>query len=693
MSARAAVATFGEFARNGLGVPLLVMVVLAMMVLPLPAFLLDVFFTFNISLSLMILLAVIYVRRALEFATFPTVLLGATLLRLGLNVASTRIVLINGHTGAQAAGHVIAAFGHFVVGGNYAVGMVVFTVLVIINFVVITKGAGRISEVSARFTLDAMPGRQMAIDADLNAGIITQADAIIRRQEVREEGDFYGAMDGASKFVRGDAIAGILIVFINLFGGTIIGAAQHGMSLADAGRTYALLTIGDGLVAQIPALLLSVAVAILVTRVSRPHDMSQQIMSQVLGQPRALGVTSGILALLGVIPGMPNFVFLAMAGVCAVGTYFLSKRPSPKPQVAAVPAASQATSTEQKELSWDDVEAVDLIGLEVGYRLIPLVDRNQGGELMGRIKGVRKKLSEELGFLVQAVHIRDNLELGPNSYRITILGAPVGESEVFPDRELAINPGQVSGGTIPGSATKDPAFGLDAIWIDKARREQAQAQGYTVVDASSVIATHLSHLLQSHAHELLGHEEVQQLLNRLGKTAPKLIEDLVPKLLPMSVVVKVLQYLLLERVPIRNLRTICETLAELAPKTQDPVTLVAAVRVALGRTIVQNIGGLRQELPVITLDPALEQVLQDSMAGGDASPGFEPGLADRIQTALGDSARRQDAAGEPAVLLVAPKIRPWIARLMRHSTPSLAVLAYNEIPENRRIRVIAAVGR
>ena len=641
----------------------------------------------------MILLAVIYVRRALEFATFPTVLLGATLLRLGLNVASTRIVLINGHTGAQAAGHVIAAFGHFVVGGNYAVGMVVFTVLVIINFVVITKGAGRISEVSARFTLDAMPGRQMAIDADLNAGIITQADAIIRRQEVREEGDFYGAMDGASKFVRGDAIAGILIVFINLFGGTIIGAAQHGMSLADAGRTYALLTIGDGLVAQIPALLLSVAVAILVTRVSRPHDMSQQIMSQVLGQPRALGVTSGILALLGVIPGMPNFVFLAMAGVCAVGTYFLSKRPPPAPKVAVTPAA-QATATEHKELSWDDVEAVDLIGLEVGYRLIPLVDRNQGGELMGRIKGVRKKLSEELGFLVQAVHIRDNLELGPNSYRITILGAPVGESEVFPDRELAINPGQVSGATIPGSATKDPAFGLDAVWIDKARREQAQAQGYTVVDASSVIATHLSHLLQSHAHELLGHEEVQQLLNRLGKTAPKLIEDLVPKLLPMSVVVKVLQYLLLERVPIRNLRTICETLAELAPKTQDPVALVAAVRVALGRTIVQNIGGLRQELPVITLDPALEQVLQDSMAGGvDGSPGFEPGLADRIQTALGDSARRQDAAGEPAVLLVAPKIRPWIARLMRHSTPSLSVLAYNEIPENRRIRVIAAVGR
>ncbi|MGC2033121.1 MAG: flagellar biosynthesis protein FlhA [Steroidobacteraceae bacterium] len=693
MNARAILATFGDFARNGLGVPVLVMVVLAMMVLPLPAFLLDVFFTFNISLSIMILLAVIYVRRALEFATFPTVLLGATLLRLGLNVASTRIVLINGHTGSHAAGHVIAAFGEFVVGGNYAVGMVVFTVLVIINFVVITKGAGRISEVSARFTLDAMPGRQMAIDADLNAGIITQAEAIVRRQEVREEADFYGAMDGASKFVRGDAIAGILVVFINLFGGTIIGAAQHGMSLAEAGRTYALLTIGDGLVAQIPALLLSVAVAILVTRVSRPHDMSQQIMTQVLGQPKALGVTSGILTLLGIIPGMPNLVFLGMAALCAVGAFILSKRKAADKAAVASPAVAVTPHAEQRELSWDDVEPVDLIGLEVGYRLIPLVDRNQGGELMGRIKGVRKKLSEELGFLVQAVHIRDNLELGPNSYRITILGAPVGESEVFPDRELAINPGQVSG-TLPGTATKDPAFGLEAIWIEKTRREQAQAQGYTVVDASSVVATHLSHLLQSHSHELLGHEEVQQLLNRLGKSAPKLIEDLVPKLLPMSVVVKVLQFLLLERVPIRNLRTICETLAEFAPKTQDPVALVAAVRIALGRSIVQNVGGLRQELPVITLDPGLEQLLQDSMASGtDAAPGFEPGLADRIQTALADSTRRQEAAGEPAVLLVAPKIRPWIARLMRHSTPSLAVLAYNEIPENRRIRVIAAVGR
>jgi flagellar biosynthesis protein FlhA len=683
----------GEFARNGLGVPLVVMVVLAMMVLPLPPFLLDILFTFNITLSLVILLAVMYVRRALEFAAFPTVLLGATLLRLGLNVASTRVVLLRGNTGTHAAGNVIAAFGQFVVGGDYAVGLVVFIVLVIINFVVITKGAGRISEVSARFTLDAMPGRQMAIDADLNAGIITQAEAVTRRQEIREEADFYGAMDGASKFVRGDSVAGILIVCINLFGGTLIGSTQHGMSLAAAAKTYALLTSGDGLVAQIPTLLQSVAVAILVTRVSRPHDMGQQIMSQVLGQPRALAVTAGVLTLLGVIPGMPNLVFLSMAAACAAGAYGLSKRRAAE---LAAPAGGQPAakpSADQRELSWDDVEAIDLIGLEVGYRLIPLVDRNQGGELMSRIKGVRKKLSEDLGFLVQAVHLRDNLELPPNSYRIMILGSPVGEAEVFPDRDLAINPGQLSA-TIAGTPTKDPAFGLPAVWIEKSRREQAQALGFTVVDAGSVIATHLSHLLQTHSHELLGHEEVQQLLNRLAKSAPKLVEDLVPKLLPMSVLVKVLQQLLQERVPIRNVRSICEALADVAPKSQDPSVLVAAARVSLGRSIVQSVGGLREELPVITLDPGLEQSLQDSLGGtGESGTSVEPGLADRLQRSLADSARRQEVAGEPAVVLVAPRIRPWIARLMRYATPNLAVLAYNEIPENRRIRVIAAVGR
>ncbi len=697
-AARPVSGTLMEFGRQGLAVPVLLIVMMGMLVLPLPPFVLDLLFTFNIALSLVVILAVIYVKRPVDFAVFPTVLLGATLLRLALNVASTRVVLLEGHTGPTAAGQVIHAFGAFVIGGNYAVGVVVFTILVIINFMVVTKGAGRVSEVTARFTLDAMPGKQMAIDADLNAGIITQADAQLRRQEIREEADFYGAMDGASKFVRGDAIAGILIVFINIFGGLAIGTLQHGLGFGAAGRTYTLLTIGDGLVAQIPALLLSVAVAVIVTRMSRASDMSQQVAKQMLGQPKALAVAAGILGIMGLIPGMPNFAFLAMASLAGGGAYLLHRKalaaaaapPPPLPTAAAGPGAPVAP--ENRELSWDDVEAVDAIGLEVGYRLIPLVDKAQGGELMGRIKGVRKKLSEELGFLVPAVHIRDNLDLGPNTYRITVQGVPVGEAEVFPDRDMAINPGTVAG-PVPGITTKDPAFGLDAVWVERARREQAQTQGYTVVDAGTVIATHLSQLLQSHSNELLGHEEVQQLLNRLQKAAPKLVDELVPKALSMSVVVKVLQNLLAERVPIRNLKVIAETLAENAPRTQDPAALVAAVRIALGRSIVQSITGLRQELPVITLDGQLEQVLGDSMLGGGDGPGFEPGLADRMCQALADSARRQELAGEPAVLLTTPKLRPWLSRLLRHSVPTLNVLAYNEVPENRRIRVVAAVGR
>jgi flagellar biosynthesis protein FlhA len=692
-AARPLADTLMEFGRQGLAVPVLLLVMLGMLVLPLPPIALDFLFTFNISLSLIVILAVIYVRRPIDFAVFPTVLLGATLLRLALNVASTRVVLLEGHTGPAAAGQVIRAFGSFVIGGNYAVGVVVFAILVIINFMVVTKGAGRVSEVTARFTLDAMPGKQMAIDADLNAGIITQAEAGLRRQEIREEADFYGAMDGASKFVRGDAIAGILIVFINIFGGLAIGMLQHGLDFSAAGRTYTLLTIGDGLVAQIPALLLSIAVAIIVTRMSRAQDMSQQVAKQMLGQPKALAVSAGILGLMGLVPGMPNLAFLAMATLSGVGAWFLQRRVVAAAAVPApAPAAAPKVAPENRELSWDDVEAVDAIGLEVGYRLIPLVDKAQGGELMGRIKGVRKKLSEELGFLVPPVHIRDNLDLGPNAYRIIIQGVPVGEAEVFPDRDMAINPGTVAG-PVPGVATKDPAFGLEALWIERTRREQAQTQGYTVVDPGTVIATHLSQLLQTHSHELLGHEEVQQLLNRLQKAAPKLVEELVPKALPMSVVVKVLQSLLLERVPLRNLRVIAETLAELAPRSQDPAQLVAAVRVALGRSIVQGITGLRQELPVITLDGQLEQMLGDSMLAGGDGPGFEPGLADRMCQSLADSARRQEAAGEPAVLLTTPKLRPWLARLLRHSVPSLSVLAYNEVPENRRIRVIAAVGR
>ena len=680
----------------GLGVPLLVVALLAMVVVPLPPILLDAFFTFNITLSLIIMLAVIYVSRPLDFAVFPTVLLGVTLLRLALNVASTRVVLLHGHTGPGAAGHVIEAFGNFVVGGNYAVGIVVFVILVVINFVVVTKGAGRVSEVSARFTLDAMPGKQMAIDADLNAGLITQQQAIERRAEVVQEADFYGAMDGASKFVRGDAVAGILVLAINIIGGLVIGTLDHGLSIADAGRVYTLLTIGDGLVAQIPALLASTAVAVIVTRMSRAATLSEQVVKQLLQHPRTLTIAGGVVGVLGLLPGMPNVAFLTLAAITIAGGYWFEKRAK-----AAQPPAAETKPAEpvaapqpqgEKELGWDDVSPVDLIGLEVGYRLIPLVDRNQSGPLLGRIKAVRRKLSEELGFLIQAVHIRDNLELKPNAYRIAVLGVPVGEGEIHGERDLAINPGGVTA-QIVGVKTKDPAFGLDAYWIEPAGKEHAQSLGFTVVDASTVVATHLSELLKRHAHQLLGHEEVQQLLDRLAKSAPKLVENLTPGALTLGVVVKVMQDLLVDRVPVRNIRTIAETLAENAARSQDPTVLLAHVRESLGSSIVQSIYGLRDELPVITLDPTLEQMLRDGLkAGAEAGPSFEPGLADRLHGALADAAQQQEMRSEPAVLLVPTVLRPWLARFTRHGLPNLAVLAYGEIPNNKSLRVVASVG-
>ncbi len=682
-------ARLNDLGRLGLGVPLLLFSLLAMVVVPLPPLLLDAFFTFNIALSLIIILSVIYVARPLDFAVFPTVLLGVTLLRLALNVASTRVVLLEGHTGPDAAGQVIAAFGAFVVGGNYAVGLVVFTILVIINFVVVTKGAGRVSEVSARFTLDAMPGKQMAIDADLNAGILTPEEALARRNEVREEADFYGAMDGASKFVRGDAVAGILILLINILGGLIIGTLEHGLPVAEAGRVYTLLTIGDGLAAQIPSLLLSTSVAIIVTRMSRAGALSEQVLKQVFSHPRALTVAGSILAILGLLPGMPNAVFLILASL-AIGAGYWTQQQAGAP-VEAAPEPEPAP-TEAQELSWEDVSPVDLIGLEVGYRLIPLVDRNRNGPLLGRIKGVRRKLSEELGFLIQPVHIRDNLELKPNGYRISILGVPVGEAETQIDRELAIDPGGVSS-PLSGAKTTDPAFGLEAYWIEPGAREHAQALGYTVVDPATVIATHLSELLKGHASQLLGHEEVQQLLDRLSQTAPKLVENLTPGALAMGVVVKVMQELLAEKVPVRNIRTIAETLAEHAVRTQEPIALQAAVRESLGGSIVQGIYGLREELPVITLDPTLEQLLKDAVqATPEGAPTFEPGLADKLHSALVEAAQRQEMTGEPAVLLVAGPLRPWLARLTRHSIASLHVLAYGEVPQDRRLRVVTSVG-
>jgi flagellar biosynthesis protein FlhA len=691
MNQQAVLTNMRNLQRYGLGAPLLLLLILAMMVLPLPPFILDMLFTFNISLALVVLMAVVYSKRPLDLSAFPTVLLIATLMRLALNVASTRVVLLQGHTGTDAAGQVIKAFGEFVVGGDYTVGIVVFAILTIINFVVITKGASRISEVSARFTLDAMPGKQMAIDADLNAGIITQDEAKKRRREVAEEADFYGAMDGASKFVRGDAIAGILILFINVIGGFAIGTLEHSLAVGDAARLYTLLTIGDGLVAQIPALVLSTGSAIMVARVSTTQDMSEQILGQLFADPRTIGVAAGILGLLGLIPGMPNVAFLLIGTLAGAAAWSLHKRQQAAQVKAAAPPP--APRPEVKEIGWEDVAPVDIIGLEVGYRLIPMVDRAQGGQLLNRLKGVRKKLSHELGFLIPAVHIRDNLDLKPNGYRITLMGATVAQAEVIPDRELAINPGQVFG-TLKGTPGRDPVFGLDAVWVDGAQRDQAQSLGYTVVDASTVIATHVSQILQEHAHELLGHDETQQLLNRLAQGSPKLVEDLVPKVLPLGAVVKVLQNLLRESVSIRDMRTIVEVLAEHAHRSQDPVALTGAVRSALGRSIIQKINGLEAELPVITLDPALEQILQQSIRGAaDGVVPVEPGLASRMLRALKESAERQEAIGQPAVLLVPDGLREFLARFVRHSIKALHVLAFGEVPDDKQVKIVASVGR
>jgi len=671
---------------RGLGAPLMLMVILAMIVVPLAPFVLDLLFTFNIALAIVILLAVVYVMRPLEFSAFPTVLLLVTLLRLALHVASTRVVLLHGHEGAAAAGHVIEAFGHFVVGGNYAIGFIVFVILTLINFMVVTKGAERVSEVSARFVLDALPGKQMAIDADLNAGLLTREEAKARREEVREEADFYGSMDGASKFIRGDAIAGILILFINIVGGLFIGTISHGLGFSEALKNYTLLTIGDGLVAQIPSLLMSTSVAILVTRMSKSGRMGQQVMTQVFAEPKVLGVTAGVLGLIGIIPGMPNLVFLSLAAICGGIAYLAAQRAKQRAATAKNPPAPVAAPPQ--ELGWDDVTQEDPLGLEVGYRLVPLVDAKQGGELMARIKGVRKKLTQEIGFLIQPVHIRDNLELSPSAYRITLHGVPIASGQVYPDRDMALNPGRVFG-TVEGIATKDPTFGLDAVWIERGARDHAQTLGYTVVDPATVVATHLSQIIKDHAHELLGFDEAQALLNALQKSAPKLVEDLVPKALPLAVFVRVLQSLLAERVPIKNLRGIAEALAEAAPRSQEPVVLASAVRVALSRQIVQEINGLEPELPVLTLAPQLERVLQDSLQGSGAV--LEPGLAERMHQSLSDQVRRQAQAGQPAVLLVPAGLRPLLAKFTRQSLPDLHVLAYNEVPDSKQIRLIGAV--
>lgn len=672
---------------KGLAGPVLIILILSMMVLPLPPFLLDLLFTFNIALSIMVLLVSMYTMKALDFAAFPAVLLFTTLLRLSLNVASTRVVLMEGHTGPDAAGKVIEAFGHFLVGGNFAVGVMVFIILVVINFMVITKGAGRIAEVGARFTLDAMPGKQMAIDADLNAGLIGEDVARKRRAEVAQEADFYGSMDGASKFVRGDAVAGLLILVINIVGGLIVGMAQHGLDFSQAATTYTLLAIGDGLVAQIPALVISTAAGVIVSRVTTDEDVGGQLTGQLFANPQVLFLTAGVIGLMGLIPGMPNLAFLIIAG----GLVWLGRRIMRRAAAggtAAAEAPPPPAPAESQEASWDDVALVDPLGLEVGYRLISLVDKSQNGELLGRIKSIRKKFAQDIGFLVPVVHIRDNLEIKPNAYVLKLKGVQIGQGEAFPGQWMAINPGQVSA-PLPGTQTRDPAFGLPAVWIDSGLREQAQIYGYTVVDASTVVATHLNHLIHAHAAELLGRQEVQQLLDRIGKESPMLVQDLVPKTLSLTTLQKVLQNLLDESVPIRDMRTILDVLAENAPTVSDTTELTSLIRLALSRAIVQHIFPGDEELQVIGLDSSLDRVLLQALSN---SAGLEPGLADKLLREAQQAMDRQAGLGLAPVLVVQHPLRVLLARFLRRSLPQLKVLSHAEIPDTRTIKVTATIG-
>ena len=673
-------------------VPLLVIMILMMMVLPLPPILLDLLFTFNIALAIITILVSVYTLKPLDFAAFPTVLLLTTLLRLSLNVASTRVVLLNGHTGPDAAGKVIEAFGHFLVGGNPAIGIVVFIILVIINFVVITKGAGRIAEVSARFTLDAMPGKQMAIDADLNSGMIGEEDARQRRKEIALEADFYGSMDGASKFVRGDAVAGILIMLINIIGGLTVGMVQHGLDFATAANNYTLLTIGDGLVAQLPALIISTAAGIVVTRVGSESNIGEQLFSQMLDNSRVLYLTGGLLGALGLIPGMPHFAFILLGVTLAGIARTMDRNSLVAKEKARQEAAAPPPSAEAQEVGWDDVIPVDVLGLEVGYRLIPLVDKNQDGELLRRIRGIRKKFAQDMGFLVPAVHIRDNLELKPNAYRITLKGVEIGQGEAFVGQFLAINPGRVMG-ELKGNKTKDPTFGLPAVWVEGEMREQAQVFGYTVVDASTVVATHISNVIHTHAMELLGREETQQLLDRVGKESPKLVEDLIPKSISLGTLQKVLQNLLAEGVHIRDMRTIIESLADNASRSQEPDQLTSYVRVSLGRAIAQQLFPGNTEIQVIALAPRLESILMQATQVPDPDgPGLEPGLADQLLQGVAQATEAVEQMGIPATLLVPAPLRTLLARFLRRSVPQLNVIAHNEIPDGRNLRVLQTVG-
>ena len=676
------------WAVQGLAAPILVVAILALMVLPIAPWMLDTFFTLNIALALMVMMVAAYMVKPLDFAAFPSVLLLTTLMRLSLDVASTRVVLLEGHTGPGAAGAVIEAFGHFLIGGNFAVGLIVFAILVVINFMVVTKGAERIAEVSARFTLDAMPGKQMAVDADLNAGLIDEAEAKRRRLEVQEEANFFGSMDGASKFVRGDAVAGILILIINIIGGFAIGMAQHGLSAGEAANSYVLLAVGDALVAQIPGLLISVAAAMVISRVGKDNDTGKQIAAQMFMSPRALGITAGILILLGVVPGMPHTVFLLMGCAFGYGAWLAMRaknKPKETPEQLAAAQEAPAAPQQETEATWDDLQPVDLLGLELGYRLIALVDKKRQGDLLTRIKGVRRKFAQEVGFLPPAVHVRDNLELKPSAYRITLRGVMVGEGEAFPGMYLAINPGGITTPLI-GTPTTDPAFGLPAHWIDERQKEAAQMAGFTVVDSETVMATHLSHLMQMHAAKLLSRAEVQQLVDHVAKVAPRLIEEVIPKMVPITVFQKVLQLLLEDAVHIRDIRTIIETLAENAGHTQDPVELARRVRIALAPAIVQQIYGPTRELNVIAIEPGLERLLVQALTNANG-PSLDPGVADVLTQRAAEVANQQEELGMPACLLVPDQIRNAIARLVRRVAPRLQVLAHSEIPETHSIRI------
>ena len=676
---------------RGLIMPVGIIALVAMMVLPLPAFLLDTFFVTNILVSLLVLMVAVNIQRPLDFSSFPSLILIATVLRLGLNVASTRIVLSEGHNGPDAAGKVIEAFGEFVISGNYAVGLFVFLILIIINLVVVTKGAGRVSEVSARFTLDAMPGKQMAIDADLNAGVLTNEEAKIRREEIANEADFYGAMDGASKFVKGDAIASILILVINIVGGMIIGLAQHELSVSTAAETYVLLSVGDGLVAQIPSLLLAISTAIIVTRVSSTHDMAGNIGSQI-SLSRAWIPVSGVLLLIGFVPGMPNIMFLAaalIAGAAGYWSFIREKRSAEESLRADTVEENEEPSPDQIEL--DEIADNSPISIQLGYGLINLVSEDGGGALTSRVTGIRRQVSRALGFVIPPVRIRDDLTLDGNSYRIRVGATIVGEDKVYADRRLAIA-GDESRVKLEGVEVKDPSFGMDAIWISQQSVAEAEAHGYVVVNPESVMATHLSQVLHKYASQLIGQDDVQELLDNLGQTAPHLVESVVPKLVPLHSLTAVLRVLLEEGVPISDLRSILEDMPPLAARNLGAIETAEALRPRLAPLLIQQIAPLNQPLPVMTLDSELEHMLITMVRqSGEEGLILDNSLAEQLLRKISETSEKVSARGDQAVMVVSPAIRRQFAQLVRQHIEDLNVLAFTELPDSRKIEVVATI--